>query len=352
MPLKAPERILIVSTTGLGDSLWATPALRAVRERYPESYVALLTSQTGYQVLKNLSFFDEAFILKNSSIFSFLRLFLRMKKLKFDTVLIFHASQRFVLPFCALLGPHRLIGTEGLNKGLDHLLTDRIEKKPCHEIARRLEMVACLGAKPSRSLLELAISKDDHIHVDEFINTLNLPPYIPLVCLHPGAKDHFKQWDPVCFIEVGRRLQDHLGCQIFITGNASEKKLVEKIAQNIPGAIPVCGHFTVHQTASLIQRMSLMITNDTGPMHLAFAVRTPTVALFSATDPKLCGPYMDVKAKVIYKKRTCQPCLMKKCREPFCLLQISPSEVVESALKLFYDKEKYEQSFDASYLHC
>ena len=348
------KRFLIVSTTGLGDSLWATPALRALKERYPHSHVGLLTSELGAQVLKGLSLIDEFFVLKGSSFLSFLKLYPSLKKKKFDTILLFHASQRLAIPICALLNPKKFIATAGLNKGLDHLLTYAVEKKPVHEIERRLDIVKEVGAVNSQPFLELSISKDDQRYVENYLRELSLPPYLPLVGIHPGAKDRFKQWDPECYTELGKRLQGHLGCQIFVTGNFIEKHLVQSIAEKIPHAIPLYGRLSIHQIAALIQKMSIMITNDTGPMHLAFAVQTPTVALFSATDPKLCGPHLANHVKVIHKKPTCSPCLKKKCRQPFCLLQISPDEVFERALELYYKKENYERSPSApppSYLY-
>jgi ADP-heptose:LPS heptosyltransferase len=80
-------------------------------------------------------------------------------------------------------------------------------------------------------------------------------------------------------------------------------------------------------TAALIEKFNFFITNDTGPMHIAFAMKTPTIALFSATDPKRCGPYHAENVSVIYKNPTCIPCIRKRCRVPFCLEQISPEEV-------------------------
>ena len=160
-----------------------------------------------------------------------------------------------------------------------------------------------------------------------------------MVGLHPGAKDKFKQWPMENFAALGNLLKDHLGCQIIVTGNASEKKLVETIASKIKGAIAVGGELSLRPLASLISRMSLMISNDTGPMHVAFAMQTPTVALFVPTDPELCGPYFATRVKVVAKRLTCSPCLKKKCQEPFCLLQIGVQEVYESALNLFYNQK-------------
>ena len=114
--------------------------------------------------------------------------------------------------------------------------------------------------------------------------------HLPLVALHPGAKDLFKQWPPEHFAQLGKQLARQLGCRIFVTGTESEKECVTAIASQIDGAIVVLD-LPLRKMAALMGHMHLIITNDTGPMHVAFAMKTPTIALFSPTNPALCGPY-------------------------------------------------------------
>src|SRR5580658_4690638 len=96
-------RFLVVSTTGLGDTLWATPGLKALKCSFPKSYVALLTSSIGEEILKDNPYIDEIFVIKSSSLFSLLPLFRALRKRKIESALIFHVSQRPILPFCLLL---------------------------------------------------------------------------------------------------------------------------------------------------------------------------------------------------------------------------------------------------------
>jgi ADP-heptose:LPS heptosyltransferase len=324
------ERFLIVSTTGLGDTLWGTPALKALRKAHPHAYIAVLTSKIGKELLEHNPYLDELFLIDTP----WWQLVRTLKKKQIGTALVFHTSQRMVLPLCFLIGASKIVGTKGLCKGLDHILTTALEQKPLHEIARRLEIVS--GPPMPDPLLELFTSQADEDAAEQFLAKHALPSYIPLIGIHPGAKDKFKQWHPSCFVTLGNQLKEHLGAQILVTGNASEKELVTEIASKIKGAIAVSGELGVRPLAALIKKMGLFIVNDTGPMHIAFAMRTPTVALFGPTDPKLCGPYLATEAFVIRKPPTCAPCLRKSCREPFCLLQISPQEVYDAALTLYY----------------
>lgn len=327
---------MIVSTTGLGDTLWGIPAIRALRQNFPGAYIAVLTSPIGHELLKNNRMINELFVLRKPHLFSLFGHFLKLRKRNITEILLFHASQRLLFPFCAFLNAREFIGTKGINKGLDTLFTKTLEHPPVHEIERRLKIVKETGAEILDPSLEMTLCCEDEKRADLFLQERWVSPVLPLVGIHPGSKDDFKRWPEEHFIEAGNRLVQHLGCQIVVTGNSSEKALVERIASKIEGAIALTGELGLGPLAALIGRFSVMISNDTGPMHIAFAMKTPTVALFSPTDPKLCGPYHAPNSLALYKKRTCTPCLRKKCAAPFCLLQISPQEVYDAAVSLFY----------------
>lgn len=342
------EKFLIVSTTGLGDTLWATPALCNLRQAYPRAYIGLLTSAVGAEALQNNPHLDEIFSLAHKA--SLWKLW----KKTVTTILIFHTSQRWVVPFCALLGASKIVGTEKSHKGLDSLLTDCLPSSPVHEIERRLQMVSFVGAPTTSKLIEVYPTAQEYRKAEALISG-------PTIGLHPGAKDRFKQWPPSHFIQLGKQLQKKLGYSIVVTGTSQEKLLVETIAASIPGALALYQDLSILTFAALIQQFSLFVTNDTGPLHLACASdappskiidprgfhapsgreftgnstsQTPTVALFTPTDARLCGPYFAPHVQVVQKKLTCTPCLRKQCHEPFCLLQITPEEVLNFALKV------------------
>ncbi len=314
-------RILVVSTTGVGDSLWGSPAIRALRKKHPKGYIALLTSPIGKQLFQNNPHLDEIFTIKNPALLSSIKLLGTLRKKTFDTTFIFHLSQRPILPLVSLAGPSKIVGTEGINKGLDHLLTNPIKKSPIHEIQRRLNIAGCESSSPE---MELFLTETENE-----IALKHLPNTHPIIGMHPGSKDKYKQWSPKHFVELGRRLAKEKGATLMITGDKGEALLAEQIASSIPSAISVAGKLSVRITAALIKKFDLYITNDTGPMHIAFALGTPTLALFASTDPKLCGPYQISHGIIFQKPRSCTPCIQKKCRLPFCMEQISPDEVYE-----------------------
>ena len=169
------KRFLVLSTTGLGDTLWGTPALRALRETYPDCYIAVLTSPIGREILKYNPQIDEVFVVKNPVFRRLFSLWRTLKRRRISHVLSFHISQRPILPFAAILGAQQIIGTKGLHKELDFLLTDALEKKEQHEIQRRLDLVAHVGAKTRDTSLELSISPQEEASVHALLHQWNIP---------------------------------------------------------------------------------------------------------------------------------------------------------------------------------
>ena len=333
---QCPKRFLIVSTTGVGDTIWATPAIRALGKSHPDAEIFLITSKIGAQVLDQNPYIDFTFVLGRCVFYSLSILLFKLRKKQFDSVLVFHASQRILIPFSALLCASKIIGTKGENKGLDCLFTKTLKKLNQHEIDRRLDIVREVGAHPTDFHLEIIVKQSDEDKVAHFLHNHKVPHHIPLIGIHPGSRNLFKQWPKDHFIEVAKRLVQHLGCQIFVSGDTSESHFVKKIASEITGAIPLAGTFELSTLAALLRKLNLMISNDTGPMHLAFAAKTPTVALFGPTDPSICGPYFPKRTIKILKTTTvCNPCLAKKCTAPFCLLQLGPEAVFNACISAY-----------------
>lgn len=332
------NRILVVSTTGLGDTIWGTPALRAIKTHHPNAYLATFTSSIGAQVLKNNPYIDRIWTAHEPITLRLPSLLANLRKEAFDAILIFHTSQRLILPLCTLLGASTIAGTSGINKGLDHLLTHPILPIYEHEIVRRLQVTKAIDTAPiENQTLDWFISDDERLKALQIHSAYNFSNSV--VALHPGSKDRFKQWPPGHFVKLGRLLRK-ANLDVMITGNLQEASLAQEIADQIPDAICVAGQHSLRIFAALLKYVDLFITNDTGPMHIAFAHDTPTLALFGPTDPNLCGPHHAKQCKILSCTPTCQPCLRKRCFDPFCMRQISPENVM-GHVKQFYIEKNY-----------
>ncbi len=317
------KKILVVSTTGLGDTLWATPALRALKAKYPDAHIAFLTRPLGKQTLEGSPFIDVFYELKKPFLFKALPLAYRLKKQKFETAFIFHASQRILFLLVHYLRIPRVVGNKGMSKGLDGILTDKVIPKDQHEVVRRLNLVAIASATTKDHTL-YAATKPFELKAKKK----------PWVALHMGAKDGFKQWPKDAFIALATRLVQELEIELFFTGSRQEFPLIEASIKPLPKSTNLAGALDVQELAFFLAQVDLFITNDTGPMHIASAVQAPTIALFSPTHFSRCGPIPSPNMCVLSKRRACTPCFKRKCFEPFCLRQISVEKVFRSSRQM------------------
>lgn len=333
------RRILVVSTTALGDTLWTADALTTLRGRFPQAYIAVLTSPTGLQILQHNPHINRLHVLQKSSFPHFVPLLFKLRRAHYDSVLLFHASQRLIVPLCTLTGASILLGTAGQNKGLDSLLTEAIEKKPMeHELERRLQIVRQLESYENRDALKKPTSEVDWVYfiqpqerawATEFLGKKKGHRII----MHPGSKEPFRRWPAHCFAEVGRELERQHECEILLTGTPSELPLLQQIHNQLPTSRILCPP-SIRQLAALLEQADLVLSNDTGPLHLACALQRPAVGIYCSTDPLLCGPRKTPQTIILARPPTCRPCLKRRCGEPFCFLQIPSSEVIEACTNL------------------
>ncbi|MGD2168881.1 MAG: glycosyltransferase family 9 protein [Chlamydiota bacterium] len=311
-------RVLILSTTGLGDSLWATPAFSILKQYFPNAYLAVLTTPFGEQVFQNNPHVNQIYTLASSWFF----LWKKLKKEKFQVVFHFHTSQRFVLPLSCIIGAEKIVGTKNKCKGLDFLLTNAFDDNKTHEVVRRLEQLEALQIFTKPSTLSFYLTEKEKEQSRKFVTPNKLK-----VAIHPGAKDSYKCWPSSNFIKLIHLLHKNFSIDLYLTGSFHEMSALEKIASEAP-FVQIVQNFDIRKFAGLLSQMNLVISNDTGPMHLAEALNIKTIGIFSPTNPNLCGPLSE-NSYVFYKKRTCSSCIARKCREPFCLYQIGPEEVFE-----------------------
>lgn len=350
-PLNAPlSKFLVISTTGIGDTLWGTPAIKALRETYPESYIGVLTNKVGSELLQGNPDIDKLFVFKRGleGLLSLPFLLRALKQKKFEVAFIFHASDRIIWPLAFFTGAGKIIGVDGNSKGLDFILTNPVTLSQLHGIEARLALVKQVGATAKQKAIEMFLTERDRGWAEQLFRDKGIAKGSLIAGLHPGAQKPYKCWPARNFIVAGNIFVERYGCRIVVTGDSHEKALADEIASKIRGAISTAGELSLRETASIIEKMNVFITNDTGPMHIAFALKTPTVALFSPTDPRICGPYRDEKPIVIEKPKTCTPCIGKKCDNPICMEQITVDVVIEAAeslLKSIKLKKEVSRSF-------
>jgi ADP-heptose:LPS heptosyltransferase len=333
--------VLAVSTTGLGDTVLSTPAIHALKQAFPrakivghvhEKYLALTAHHPDLDLVIP---YRGTYNRRYKSFFSTIRAFRRER---FDAVFILHGNDPQAVPMAYLSGAPFLFRRPAVGK-FDFLLSHppgESEYFQEHAVIGRLKTVAMAGCPTHDLRLRLSPQAADREGFQRILEALGVEKGTPLIAFQVGASYPYKCWPPDHFQALGRALLEKDPRRtILILGNKKEKRLARRIRKGIQGrAFNLAGRLTLAQTLALILEARLLVTNDTGPLHLAVALGTRTVSFFGPTDPALFGPLQDLERHIVlYHKPDCLPCRGKRCRDPRCLAAIT----VEEALKACED---------------
>ncbi|MGD0283406.1 MAG: glycosyltransferase family 9 protein, partial [Dissulfurispiraceae bacterium] len=219
--------------------------------------------------------------------------------------------------------------SNGFDKPWDH-----------HAIDVRLKTASFVGCSAENRELILAADEADRAAASSCLSRLGIDENAILIGFQVGAASLYKMWPRHKFVELGKRLlQLNPGIRILVTGSPRERKLCSTVSHEIgAGAFSTAGEVSLRTLRGLIEKMRLVVTNDTGAMHMAIALRIKTLSLFCPTSPSgvgpLQGPHLHV---VVHKDKPCNPCITKKCRQPFCMDLIQVDEVYEAAKKVLHE---------------
>ncbi len=339
MEEKKVDNILIVNVNWVGDVLFSTPAIRAIRQHYPDAYIACMVVPRCKEILElnpnlnELIIYDEDEIHK--SLLGKLKLISTLKKRHFNTVFLFHRSLTRTL-MVALSGIHERVGIYTPKRGF--LLTKKVKplSQDVHKVEQFLNIVRAKGIKPTSENLELFVGEDDELYAEELLKSEGVKKGELMIVLNPGGNWDLKRWPAENFAQVGDRLAEIYKARILITGADKDIGLGEKIA-NMMRYKPIisCGKTTLRQLAAILKRANLVISNDSGPMHIAVSQGARTIALFGPTNHKITGPYGDGRYVVIHKtpeKLGCKvPCYNLNCEDNACMKAITVEDVIREA---------------------
>ena len=340
------DRILVLSTTAIGDTLLSTPVLTALHEEYPDATIKFLVRDKFSTLFVNNSEID-GIILYHKSYLGLLKTYRQIKNGDFQLALVLHISDPQPAALAKLAGIPCIIGNSP-GKNFNHLFTKTAKHKPgvIHGIDYRMDVIKTILPRrrkwPYRMILPLNNDKTRLIF-EEFCQKMHINPVEQIVIgFQPGASEKFRMWPRDNFIALGKALLElNKQIKILILGSLNEKKLAKTIEEGIGQKESVFFHFIpLSDLPHIVSRLQCLVTNDTGTMHIAVAVQTPTVALFVPTDPLGIGPVQDMKIhRVVAKPSPCgNDCKGKRCPENIeCMSLISVKEVLEavsSVLKL------------------
>lgn len=341
---QAPKRILVIRLDRLGDVVLSTPVLHALRQAYPNAFLAMMVRPAcrelieGHPALNEVLLYDKAG--EHHGIRPTIRFARSLRRLAFDTAVILHPTHRsHWIPWLA--GIPRRIGYD--RKGawlLTHRLPHRKPEGTQHESCYTLELLAPLGIHVEGDVRPfIPVAPEAMQRVERLLAHEALDPTRPLVAIHPSASCPSKRWLPERFAQVADRLiQEHHVAVCLVAGEADADAARQVAAAMRERAIILAGRLTVGELAALLTRCRLLVSNDSGPVHIAAAVGTPVVAIFGRNQPGLSATRWGPLGQghiVLQKDVGCVTCLAQRCDIGFlCLSSLAADEVYQAAVSI------------------
>ena len=309
MPPPEFQKVIVVQTAFPGDVILTLPLVQALKHIRPSAFIDVLVIPGASAILKNHPAIRDILVYDKrnteSGIGGFLGQVRRMRARRYDVAFIPHRSFRSAA-LAAFSGIPRRIGFE--TSAGRFLLTDRIRyKHSLHEVDRNLSLLEGIGLEhPLRQYPDLYPSDQDRAVVDDFLRNSTAP----LVGIAPGTVWRTKQWLPERFAGLVSRLS-HESVTVILIGGESDRELCDAMvpAGGSKRVLSAAGKLTLLQSAELIRRCAVLVSNDSAPMHCGVAMRTPVVAIFGATVPAYgFAPYGESDVIVEINGLSCRPC--------------------------------------------
>ncbi|MBI4712554.1 MAG: glycosyltransferase [Planctomycetes bacterium] len=349
------KNILVMRLGGIGDVVMVTPVLRALKSRFPDARITILTEEPAAEVIRGAPYVDE--ILTFSELYTYRKKYLlslplyltheyQLIKLllcrKYDVFISLHILytwQNIIRPLViGYLSRARIrigLNTNGRGWFLNVRIPDQANQNK-HIIERGLDVARSLGADISSHMPEVWITEQDrnygHALFNKYFNSDNRL----LIGIHPGANIWDcvrKSWPIEHYARLADILAEKYGAQVILTGAKSEIEMVRKMASLMKiTPIILAGMTTVKQLSALIEKFHLFITNDTGPMHMGVAMKTPTIGIFGPSNWLALGTYPpETNFMMVRKDINCKlPCFNMKCVSRKCFEIITVEDVAKT----------------------
>ena len=338
------DRILVRAVNWVGDTILTYPAVRRLKTRFPRSRLTVLVRDRLVDLWKTCPFVDEVIPFNQKrgweGVSEDLRLGLFLRKRKFDLAVIFPRSFRSAYQIYLAGIPIRLGYRD---EWRSFFLSDGIPRTELslrvHRIHYYQKLIDALGSDtPGTDAPEAGRGLDSpHLYLRdgdrhwamERLNTLGLLDGRPLIGMNPGATYGLaKCWYPDRFGELGRRLAQKRKAAVLLFGTRDERTMSQEILKQIgEGGVDFSGETDLLQLGAVLEQCRVLVTNDTGTMHVAAAAGTPVVAIFGPTDPITTGPWGEDHT-IVEKEVDCRPCLRRICpTDHRCMKKITVDEV-------------------------
>ncbi len=351
------KRIVVRGTNWVGDAVMTVPALRKLRALFPVAHITLATRSLSEGIFTDADFLDELQLHVHSGILSTIGQVREWRKGQFDLAVLFPNSFESALVAFLAGVPARIgYGTDGRRMLLSHPLPQPEWRSTRHEVYYYLEIVDQLEKIAGVSSPDdLATHRPDgSLRVSESRSKAALDlldrragkhggkntPAHPLIALCPGSiNSRAKRWPTERYAALADRLINDLGAEVLLIGSNDELEVSREVAQLMRGkAIMLTGETNLADAIAILSLVDLLVTNDTGPAHIASALGRPTIVIFGPTNPLTTRPFSEA-GEIVRHPPDCAPCMLRDCPiDHRCMTAISPDEVFERATAVLLER--------------
>lgn len=327
-----PKRILLIKPSALGDIVHALPVLRLLRKRYCDATISWLVAPAFKSLIEKHPDLDEViefdrrglgnFAIGEDGIFKSLRLGRELADRQFDLVIDLQGLLRSALLTWATHAPMR-VGFGYAREGAWLAYTHRVDTPHHnrHAVERYLDVAEALGCGRGPVEFEFGLSDSDRAATASLLNG-----HRRYALILPGTNWATKRWPVEHFAALAQQIRTGLDLPVVVAG----AKDALSLAEQIPHDLNLAAKTTLPQLVALIERASLVIANDSGPMHIASALNRPLVTIYGPTNPVRTGPYAR-PGTVVRLDIACSPCYSRKCSHTSCMHWLSSRQVFEQA---------------------
>jgi heptosyltransferase-2 len=338
LSLHNPQRILVRTTNWIGDAVMTTPALGAIRETFPDSHITVVANPLVARLFEchpdcnTVMVFDKQGA--HAGPLGLMRFVSVLRQQKFDcAILLQNAVEAAILAFLAGIRCRAGYITDGRRIFLTHPVPVGDRERALHHTDYYLNMLAQCGVSTTSKRQSLVLSAEEV----EWANR-QMPPGRYAV-INPGAAyGAAKRWIPERFAAVADELADRYGLSIVLSGGPAEVEIGRDIASSMGAPYRnFIGECNIRQMMAILAGSHLMVTNDSGPMHVAAAFGVPIVAIFGPTDHTTTSPW-GTRARIVRHPVECSPCLLRQCPiDHRCMQRVTVADVLAAVEEILGD---------------
>jgi heptosyltransferase-2 len=343
------ERIVVRGTNWVGDAVMTIPALRQLRRLFPNAHITLATRAWAEGLFAGADYFDELQVHEGSGLRSVVQQVRQWRKRNFDMAVLLPNSLETALVASLARVPLRIgYATDGRQALLTHPLALPEWRQSKHEVFYYLKIVAELEWLFKHEQTFLDTQPDGSLEVSDarksvardFLRVRGVKQVGALVALCPGSiNSRAKRWPAERYAMLADRLIDELGVQVLLVGSSAETDVsfeVQRQMRKQPAILT--GHTNLAELVAILSLVDLLVTNDTGPAHIASALGRSTLVIFGPTNPLTTRPFSPF-AEIVREPPDCAPCMLRDCPiDHRCMTAITPADVFERAKALLPDK--------------